>query len=271
MMLQESDFASNIARFTGFAGLYDESRPHPPPVLQDLLTRLAGVATPSLVVDLGCGTGLSSRFWSARARQVIGVEPTDDMRHQAELRTAATNVSYLSGFSHRSGLPDNCADIVTCSQSLHWMDPLPTFKEVARVLRRGGVFAAYDCDFPPTTSSWKADAAYVRFMERAAQLEEEHNVSDGLQRWSKAEHLDGMKASGCFRFTKEVVLHHVEEGNAERLITLTKSQGNVATLFKKGLSERDLGMDKFRAIANETLGANAKPWYFSTRVRLGIV
>ena len=108
-------------------------------------------------------------------------------------------------------------------------------------------------------------------MERVAELEEDYNVSDGLQRWSKAEHLNRMKASGCFRFTKEVVLHHVEDGNAKRLITLTRSQGNVATLFKKGLSERDLGMDEFRAIANETLGANANPWYFSTRVRLGIV
>ena len=270
-MVQELDFASNIARFTGFAKLYDGSRPNPPPVLLDLLSRLAEVATPNLVVDLGCGTGLSSRFWSTRARQVIGIEPTDDMRHQAQLQTTATNVSYLSGFSHQTSLPDNCADIVTCSQSLHWMDPQPTFNEVARVLRRGGVFAAYDCDFPPTTSSWKADAAYVRFMERVAELEEEYNVSEGLQRWSKAEHLDRMKASGCFRFTKEVVLHHVEEGNAERLITLTRSQGNVATLFKKGLSERDLGMDKFREITNETLGESAKPWYFSTRVRLGII
>jgi len=63
----------------------------------------------------------------------------------------------------------------------------------------------------------------------------------------------------------------VEEGNAKRLITLTRSQGNVATLFKKGLSERDLGMDKFSEITNETLGGSAKPWYFSTRVRLGIV
>ncbi len=270
-MVQELDFASNISRFTGFTELYDKSRPHPPPVLLDLLTQLAGVATPNLVVDLGCGTGLSSRFWSARAQQVIGIEPTDDMRHHAELQTSATNVSYLSGFSHRSGLPDNCADIVTCSQSLHWMDPLPTFKEVGRVLRRGGVFAAYDCDFPPTTSSWKADAAYGLFMERVAKLEQDHNVSDRLLRWSKAEHLDRMKASECFRFTKEVVLHHVEEGNAERLITLTRSQGNVATLFKKGLSEPDLGMDSFREITNETLGGSAKPWYFSTRVRFGIV
>src|SRR6266581_4632413 len=102
MTLQEPDFASNIERFTGFAELYNTHRSYPPLILLDLLTQFAGVVTPNLVVDLGCGTGLSSRFWSSRARQVIGIEPTDDMRRQAERQTAATNVSYVSGFSHRS-------------------------------------------------------------------------------------------------------------------------------------------------------------------------
>jgi len=42
-------------------------------------------------------------------------------------------------------------------------------------------------------------------------------------------------------------------------------------LLKKGLSERELGMDKLKEVANETLGKTGKPWYFSSRVRLGIV
>src|SRR5829696_9079999 len=131
LMLQESDFASNIERFTGFAKLYDSYRPLPPPVLLDLLTQLANVPTPYLVVDLGCGTGLSARFWSSRAQRVIGIEPSEDMRHEAAIQNVSQNVSFEKGLSHQTGLPNNCADIVTCSQSLHWMDPLPTFKEVA--------------------------------------------------------------------------------------------------------------------------------------------
>ena len=271
MILQESDFASNIERFTGFAELYDRYRPHPPIILLDLLTQLAKVVTPKLVVDLGCGTGLSSRFWSARARRVIGIGPADDMRRLAEMQNASRNVSFQKGLSHQTGLPEDCADIVTSSQSLHWMDPLPTFIEVARILRRGGVFAACDCDWPPTTSAWEADAAYNRCLERVLELENEHGVSDGLKRWSKEEHVVRMKASGCFRFTKEVVVHHVEEGNAERLIGLAQSQGSMMMLLKKGLSESDLGLDKLKEIAKQTLGDRSAPWYFSYRVRLGIV
>ena len=271
MILRESDFAFNIERFTGFAELYDTYRPHPPSILLDLLSNLAGMPNPNVVVDLGCGTGLSSRFWSSRARQVIGIEPTEDMRYQAEAHTTSTNVSYRSGFSHQTGLPSNFADVVTCSQSLHWMDPQPTFTEVARILRRGGVFAAYDYDLPPTTSSWEADAAYESFIERVTELEAVHDVSFGLKRWTKNEHLKRMKASACFRFVKEVVVHHIEEGNAERFVGLTRSQGNVATLLKKGLSEQDLGLNEFQGIASEKLGKIRKPWYFSSRIRVGIV
>ncbi len=45
---------------------------------------------------------------------------------------------------------EGTAGIVTCAQSFHWMEPESTFIEVARILRPGGVFAAYDYDRPPT-------------------------------------------------------------------------------------------------------------------------
>lgn len=47
------------------------------------------------------------------------------------------------------GLPDDSVDIITCSQSFHWMEPQSTLREFARVPRPGGIFVAYDCDWPP--------------------------------------------------------------------------------------------------------------------------
>ena len=49
----------------------------------------------------------------------------------------APGVEYREAFAQATGLEDGVADIVTCSQSLHWMDPQPTFAEAARVLRPG--------------------------------------------------------------------------------------------------------------------------------------
>ena len=57
---------ANIDRFDGFAKLYDDSRPVPPPALIDAVLRYLG-RKPSLVADVGSGTGLSTFPWASRA------------------------------------------------------------------------------------------------------------------------------------------------------------------------------------------------------------
>lgn len=264
-------FAVNVQRFSGFASTYDRCRPQPPAIIPEILACLAQAACPALVVDLGCGTGLSTRIWADRARQVIGIEPSDDMRDEALRQTKTSNVSYRSGLSHATGLDDRSADIVTCSQSLHWMEPQATFAEAVRILRPGGVFAAIDCDWPPATASWEVDTAYAEFMKRVSAIEQQRDLSDGLQRWSKDQHLARMQASGLFRLTREVAVHSVETGDAERYIGLALSQGGVQTVLKAGLSEKEIGLDLFRDAARRLLGDAPRPWYFTYRIRLGIV
>ncbi|MDX6489501.1 MAG: hypothetical protein QOK13_2116, partial [Gaiellaceae bacterium] len=121
----------------GFASHYDRYRPKPPAALFETLLQLARTERPALVVDLGAGTGLSTRPWASRAERVVGVEPNGSMRDAAEGLTPERNVEFVLGFSHETGLADACADIVTASQSLHWMEPAPTFREVGRILQPG--------------------------------------------------------------------------------------------------------------------------------------
>lgn len=263
------DFTGNIERFTGFASHYDSHRPAPPAVLGSLLSTLAQTPRPALVVDLGCGTGLSTRYWTDKADQVVGIEPTDSMREQAE-SVSAPNISYRKGFSHDTGLPDHCAQIVTCSQALHWMDPIPTFKEAARILVSGGVFAAYDYDWPPVTGNWEADAAYEACMIRGRELEKEHGIAATLHQWDKLTHLERMRESGAFRYTHETLIHHTEPGNAERLIGLLISQGWAASLRKLGLSDEEIGIETLRKEIHRLLGNEERPWHWSSRMRWGI-
>src|SRR5207247_2632291 len=77
---------ARLAGYTrkGFSARYQACRPKPPGALVELLLRLAGTRRPHVVVDLGSGTGISTRIWAAHARQVIGVEPLDEMREIAE-------------------------------------------------------------------------------------------------------------------------------------------------------------------------------------------
>ncbi len=255
----------------GFVDDFDTCRPSPPPVILDILTQLSQNTYPHLVVDLGCGTGLSANIWADRAKNVIGIDNAHEMLQRAKFRTGAENVSYVYGIATQTGLADSCADIVTCSQSLHWMNPAEIFREVCRILHPNGIFAAYDFDWPPTTDNWEAETALNSLMARVFTLEKERRYSTGFKRWDKNQHLARMRDSGYFRYTKEILVHHVEIGNAERLIGLALSQSFIADFLRRGLNKAELGLDNFESTVKRALGSEPKPWYFSYRLRLGIV
>jgi ubiquinone/menaquinone biosynthesis C-methylase UbiE len=272
-----TDFTPTIERFTGFACIYDRYRPAPPEELADVLRLLLGIGPgdpaadrPHLVVDLGCGTGLSTRYWARHADRVIGVDPSPDMLDQARVSTAEPNVTCCLGFGHATGLPDACADIVTCSQSFHWMEPDSTLAEVARLLRPGGVFAAIDYDLLPLMPSWEVGQAFDAFAERVDALEAERHVSDAVPKWSKHEHLARIQESGRFSYTREILLHRVEPGDAERLVGMALSLGAVQTLLKAGATEEEIGLHRLRADVQRLLGDDPQPWYWSVRVRAAV-
>jgi SAM-dependent methyltransferase len=264
-------FSGNISRFTGFADLYNRHRAGPPAVLAALIAQFTGVSKPELVVDLGSGTGLSTRYWADKAVRVIGLEPTPDMRQRAEAATPAPNISYREGFSHQTRLPAHSVQVMICMQSLHWMEPGPTFTEAARVLVTGGVFAACDYDWPPATGCWEADAAYAACIRTGRRLEKELRLDVGLKQWDKAGHLARLQESECFRYVNEAAIHHHDSGNAERLVGLLLSQGYIASLQKAGLGEDELGITELRSVAQRTIGSKPRPWIWSARVRLGVV
>jgi SAM-dependent methyltransferase len=270
---------ANVERFSGFAALYDDVRPEPPAIIVEILTQLAGVDRPRLVLDLGSGTGLSTRIWMERAHQVIGIEPNDEMRTRAEsyippdaaqmTEALVLNIGYFNGYSHDTGMPRGCADIVTCSQSLHWMEPEETFTEVARILHKGGVFGAYDCDWPPTVNV-EAEIAYRKFIDRATRIGEENGFFRGVKHWDKDGHLKRMQASGKFRYTKEILFQNQVMGDAERFVGFALSQGAVATLMKRGLGEEDIGVSAFVRTVSRALGSKPVPMWFSYRMRVGV-
>lgn len=261
----------NLQRFSGLGEIYHATRPTPPVVIVELLARMCGAERPAVVVDLGCGTGLSTRIWAGRAETVIGIEPNADMRAKAEAHAVEgdTVIRYQDGLSSATGLSDGSADVVTCSQSLHWMEPASTFAEAARVLRPGGVFAALDCDWPPAIQ-WEVDAAFDAVLEGARAIERERDTERVVERWAKHEHLARMRDSGRFRYTNEACFHSLEQGNVDRLVGLAVSQGTVTALLRLGYSEEALGLTALRDIADQVFGGGELPWHFTYRLRYGI-
>lgn len=299
---------ANARRFSGFADLYDAVRPVPPRVLADVITTYVGGRPdywPTTVVDLGSGTGLSTRWAAGWSGQVIGVEPNADMRIRASAVTTDTNVSYVPGWSHATDLPDESADVVMAVQALHWMDPSPTLDEVARILRPGGVFAALDCDWPPSVGNATAEQAWHTARAIVAGHERELGASprtgacfprapssspqtddlrptnwhdptsgvtivDGVQFWHKEQHLRRMVASGHFRHCIEVAALGVEHGNADRFVQLFCSQGDYQALCRHGYDDEALGVEQFSADARAALRDEDRPFWFTYRARIGV-
>jgi len=169
---------ANVDRFTGLSEIYHQARPRPAVELHALLPPMVrtNLHIPDgqklkRIVDLGSGTGLSTLAWKDYAEEIIGVEPNKEMMKTAQSYCSDFNhIQFLERFSIDTGIEDSSADLVLCSQSLHWMEPEGTFKEVARILKKGGIFAAFDCDWPPTTKDWRADQAYITFEKQVKKL-----------------------------------------------------------------------------------------------------
>ncbi|MBA3717175.1 MAG: class I SAM-dependent methyltransferase [Actinobacteria bacterium] len=249
----------------GFAAGYDRHRPRPPAALLDALCRYARVERPALVVDFACGTGLSTRAWSGRAERIVGVEPNPAMLAAA---TSAPGVEYREGFAQDTGLADGCTDIVTCSQALHWMDPEPTFAEAARILRPGGLFAAYDYDWPPVIDP-EVDEAFDAYQWRRGEMRRLREIQRGADRWEKGGHLGRMRESGPFRFCREVLLHSIEDGDADRVVGFAYSLGLPAAVDDPEL-ERELRVAELEEVARRILGDRTVPFLFGYRVRIGV-
>jgi SAM-dependent methyltransferase len=223
------------------------------------------VERPRQVVDLGSGTGLSTRAWAERADEVVGVEASPEMRQQAEEATSADNVRFVLAYAHETGLPAGAADIVTCSQSFHWMEPVATLAEAVRLLRPGGVFAAYDYDWPPVVHP-DVEAAFEDLVRNIGM----RRALRGQPRHTKDMHLDRMRESGHFRHVREVVLHSHERGGAERIIGMALSLGPLSVMLSEGVSEEELGLAQLRAATDAALGDREVEMYLGYRVRLGV-
>jgi ubiquinone/menaquinone biosynthesis C-methylase UbiE len=266
-----SEFSAQLIKTSGyaregFASQYDRFRPRVPRALIDVLCRYARVREPSLVVDLGCGTGLSTRAWSGVASHVIGIEPNPAMIAAA---SPAEGVEYREAFAHETRLPGACADIVTCSQSFHWMEPEPTLAEIGRILRDGGVFAAYDYDWPCVVDP-EVDAAFDAYQRRRGAARAKRGIARGGDSWPKSEHLERMRASGRFTFCRELLVHSAEDGDAERIAGLARSIGMLVADGHNEELESELRIDELEKTAERVLGDRTVPFVFGYRVRVGV-
>jgi SAM-dependent methyltransferase len=123
---------------------YDRARPSYPDELVDQL--VAWVGTEARVIDVGCGTGKATGLLAARGMRGVGVEP-----HPAMAAVARRNLAAFPGWRIDEGgfedweprRGDTPADLVTCAQAWHWLDPAVRLHKAHALLRPGGWLAVW--------------------------------------------------------------------------------------------------------------------------------
>ncbi len=124
--------------FSGHASAYREARPTYDPAL---FAWLAGLTTGhERAWDVGCGNGQASVALAAHYAEVVATDPSAPQIANAERHP---RIAYRVEPAERSTLADDSVDLVTVAQALHWFDPDRFHAEVRRVLRPGGVIAAW--------------------------------------------------------------------------------------------------------------------------------
>jgi hypothetical protein len=63
----------------------------------------------------------------------------------------------------------------------------------------------------------------------------------------------------------------VESGGADRLVALAETQGGVVALRQSGVTDHAIGLEDLRCVATAVLASEAWPWWWTYRVRVGIV
>jgi hypothetical protein len=149
------------------------------------------------------------------------------------------------------------------------MERGPVLAEAARVLRRGGVFAAYDYDMPPLVHP-QVDAAFREHLDLRRRFRDEHEVEAGWTRTWKATHLDAIQESGHFSHAREAVFHDSAEVDAERILGLARSLGLVPELRALGATDEELGLTQLDEVTHRVIGDRRVPWVLGYRVRLGV-
>lgn len=132
---------------------YDRARPSYPAAAVDAAIDGAHIRR---VLDVGCGTGISSQLFLDRGCEVVGVEPDERMASVAHRRGVNVVVAQFETWP----APDGPFDLVVSAQAWHWIDQNIGPTRAADALRPGGRLALFSNGYQEVSLREELDAVY---------------------------------------------------------------------------------------------------------------
>jgi ubiquinone/menaquinone biosynthesis C-methylase UbiE len=153
----------NPFRGSAVAARYAAARPDLHRLAIELLA--GRLPKPDHALDLGAGTGLSTRALLDFAETVVGIDTSEEMLR----RCSESRGYYVLAAAELLPFRDDVFDLATIASALHWFGP-EALGEVLRVLRSGGSLVVYDVWFPaemrgvPEFHEWATGEGLSRYV-----------------------------------------------------------------------------------------------------------
>ena len=129
---------ADVPDFSGISEEYAATRPAYPAELFDWLASC--VTRHDLAWDAATGNGQAAIGLAAHFTRVVA---TDVSASQLRHARPHPRIDYRVGSAEESGLPPGSVDLAVAAAAIHWFDLDRFYAEIGRVVRRGGVVAAW--------------------------------------------------------------------------------------------------------------------------------
>jgi SAM-dependent methyltransferase len=146
---------------------YAEGRPdYHEEVSNQVAAFLGDVVPVARAVDVGCGTGQSTRAMARLARQIVGLDMSEAMIRQAR---ASAGHPIAVARAERLPLAAASVDAIIASAAFHWFDQPRFLAEARRVARPGAWLVVYDNGFSGIVEgaedarAWHRESYLARF------------------------------------------------------------------------------------------------------------
>ncbi|XP_077998586.1 putative methyltransferase DDB_G0268948 isoform X3 [Glandiceps talaboti] len=119
------------------AKAYQKFRPtYPEEIMERVVSFLKHKNTGpwSLAIDVGCGSGQSTRSLSDHFETVIGCDVSNNQLEEAIMKDNPNNIKYQLGSDGAIPAENNSVDLVTAGAAAHWFDLKKFYSEVDRLV-----------------------------------------------------------------------------------------------------------------------------------------
>lgn len=162
-----------FGEFGKLATQYDTFRPSYPKKAISFIYNTIGVKQPN-ILDLGCGTGISTRQLAKNKGLIVGYDADKQMLKVASQQNQnQSNITYRNGRVEKLPFENNSFDGVTAFIAFHWFMNKKAISEIKRVLKQDGTL----CIVQPRFASFQKDFRIILEKELNLKILKNYKIS----------------------------------------------------------------------------------------------